>query len=636
MSYKGVGGMELALAKLFGDGCVLQSDMPLTIWGWGVPGSEVVVELQRRRSTTRVDETGSWQAIVEPLASGGPFELSVSDSAGNSLRRTCYVGEVFLCGGQSNMELPMSWVRQEYPEEFSRLEDPLLRQYKVTPHYDFQGPVTDHEEGSWSGSDPDHLGGFSAVGYFFGRELRRRLNVPIGLMNVSLGGSPIESWMDRDTLSSFPSAVEALNPYLGEGVAEAKSACSIARIKQWHRELALRAQSEDELSWNNIELPNNFDCVGLTHWSGIIELRKTIYLRRDQAGLPAMLRLGTMVDADETWLNGHHLGGRDNRYDLRDYRIGENVLREGANEIRIRLTCEHGFGRVTPDKRLELRVGGECVDLSGAWRYAVVAQADEECPYEDFVRWKPIGLYNAMLSVCTRYALRAVLWYQGESNTGDGAAEYRRMLTAMIGLWRRRWNQERLPFLIVQLPNIDIDCVEDGGWPVVREAQWQVSCDVDDVATVVTLDAGEHNDLHPVRKRPVGERLCDAAMQLVYERDSDCPQPCLTGVRMEGDDVVLSFANQHISRMKADGALLDSITLSTIDGESPGEFSFHWADGLDVPVEARIDGCHIRLRRPDRRPDEIRYAWRNNPERGLLCNEKGSLLTPLRVAFPRD
>ncbi|QOL34636.1 sialate O-acetylesterase [Bifidobacterium lemurum] len=628
--------MELVLAKLFGDGCVLQSDMPVTIWGWGVPGSEVVVEVQHRRSSALVDATGAWQVVVEPLMAGGPFELSASDGEGGSLRRTCYVGEVFLCGGQSNMELPMSWVSREYPEEFSKPDDPLLRQYKVSPRYDFQGPVVDHEEGSWSGVDADHLGGFSAVAYFFGRALRRHLGVPVGLMNVSLGGSPIESWMDRETLSSFPSALEVLNPYLGDGVAEAKSASSLARIRRWHDALELRAKPEDELSWHDIELPNAFDCVGLSDWNGVLELRKTIHLRRDQAGMPAMLRLGTMADADETWMNGRRLGGHDNRYELRDYRIDENVLREGTNEIRVRLTCEHGSGRVTPGKRLELRVDGECVDLSGAWRYAVATQADTECPYEDFVRWKPTGLYNAMLSVCTRYALRAVLWYQGESNTGDGASEYRRMLTAMIGLWRRRWNQDRLPFLIVQLPNIDIDCVEDGGWPVVREAQWQVSCDVDDVATVVALDVGERNDLHPVRKRPIGEQLCDAALQLVYGEDVGCSQPCLTDVCVEGDDVVLSFANRHISQKKAGGASFGPITLSTVDGRSPGEFSFHWDDGLDVPTEARIDGCHIRLRRPNRRPDEIRYAWRNNPERGLLCNERGSLLTPLRVAFPRD
>ncbi|WP_238567067.1 sialate O-acetylesterase [Bifidobacterium reuteri] len=569
--------------------------------------------------------------------------------------REVYVGEVYLCAGQSNMELPMAWVKPEYPSEFEREPDTLLRQYKVVPQYDFEGPRHDHEQAGWSVCDEQGVSGFSAIGYFFGRMLREHLGVPVGLLNVSLGGSPIESWMSAESLQDFPEILQKLQPYAGKGVAEERSRKSIAARDHWYQQLGYdqaphtgswlplgqwdwrHDKSVDAdpklLQWCPMSLPNFFSDQGLSGFRGELELRKTVYLPASAAGRPALLQLGTMSDAEHTWLNGQLLGGRTNQYEPRDYDIPAGVLREGRNELLIRLVCEHTAGRVTPGKSMTLTVGDDVRDLGGVWQYAVRHQADQDCPWEDFARWKPVGLYNAMLAPCMLYRVRAVLWYQGESNTGGFAPLYQDMLADLIDSWRNGWNQKRLPFLIVQLPNFAIDCIgEDGGWPVVREAQWKVARMVPDAATVVTLDAGDWNDLHPAHKKTIAERLFQAARQLVYGESLPVRQPQLTEAKVSDGSVVLAFGDYPIASNKGDAAAGSVPSrISTIDGHEPGEFAFVWSDGGTVSANASIEGSHITLPMPNRTPDELRYAWRNNPDDGLLCNEYGVLVAPFRL-----
>lgn len=646
----------LHLPKLLDNGCVLQSSMPITIWGWATSGEIVSVSVQGQSVSSAVAEDGSWSVSLEALETGGPYVLNISASSEEQVSRQVYVGEVYLCTGQSNMELPMAWVGEEYAAEFEREPDLLLRQYKVVPCYDFNGPCADHEEAGWTACDEQGLPGFSAVGYFFGRLLRKHLGVPVGLLNVSLGGSPIESWMDKQSLEAFPEVLRTLQPYLGEGVASERSANSIMARDQWYQHLGYAESPKadrplplgqwpwarigkntdsygiDEKCWRTIELPNFFAAQGLNGFRGELELRKTVYVPACAAGRPAKLRLGTMTDADHTWINGYLLGGRTNQYEPRDYHIAAGMLREGSNELRIRLVCEHDTGRVTPGKAMTLTIGDDVFDLSGAWRYAVVREVKSDCPGEDFVRWKPTGLYNAMLAPCFFYRVRAALWYQGESNTGDFAPLYRDMLVSMIELWRRQWNQDRLPFLIVQLPNFAIDCIEDGGWSVVREAQWQVAQIVHDAATVVTIDAGDWNDLHPAHKKPIAQRLFQAARQLVYGESVTVRQPVLAEARIVNGAVVLSFSDYPISSCLCDAAShISPSQLNTVDGCEPGEFMFFWADGSQAPAKAAIVDNQVMIRLPGRMPTELRYAWRNNPSTGLLCNENGTMVSPLRV-----
>ena len=657
--------MTLRLPKLLDDGCVLQAEHAVRIWGWADAGSGITVDFEGCGATVESDSVdGSWCVSLPPLHAGGPFVLHVESSSGECLERSCYVGEVFLCSGQSNMELPMAWVKADYLQEWNREPDPLLRQYKVIPDYDFAGPRQDHERASWYGCSAETLGDFSALAYFFGRRIRELLNVPVGLLNVSLGGSPIESWMDADSLQDFPEALAELESYLGEGVARRKSADSVAARDSWYQTLGYggaadahhepipliawdcpesKSETSADVNWRNIELPGWYGDLGLADFRGEIELRKTVFLPDCVEDRPALLRLGTMNDADHTWVNGVLVGGRSNVYEPRDYELNAGILHAGANEIRIRLVVERPGGRVTPGKPMTLAVDDETFDLSGTWQCAMIQRAERDCPFEDFVRWKPTGLYNAMLAPCFPYAVRAALWYQGESNTGDRATQYGSELEALIGLWRGKWQQPDMPFLLVQLPNFSIDAIEDGGWPILREQEWMVAEKLEHVTAVVTLDAGEGNDLHPHNKKLIADRLFEATRTHVYGQNAK-PQPRVVSMNVENgllrircDQAAAGACANEVARCgdvaRCNGSVQSQgLRLHTLDGKAPGEITFFWSDsGTAAHTEAWIDGDCVVTRLPNRKPDEVRYAWCNNPQSGLLCDENGTLLPPFRL-----
>lgn len=392
-------------------------------------------------------------------------------------------------------------------------------------------------------------------------------------------------------------------------------------MNRWYEDLRIReaeSRSED-LGHGTLELPAFLKDADprLTGFRGVIHLRRTVTLPAYAAGQSAALHLGAMVDSDETFVNGVKVGQSEHQYLSRDYMVPEGVLKAGCNEIDVRLVVEHGTGRVTPGKHMHLDMGDDSYNLDGTWTYAIGACADTDCPGEDFVRWKPLGLYNGMTATCAGYTARAALWYQGESNTGDVADDYGRMLAAMIGCWRRAWGQERLPFLIVQLPVFSIDGVEDGGWPLVRKHQWEASGLIEDVATVVALDAGNWNDLHPWNKSVVADRLFAAAQRLVYGKDDAPRSPESIDVRLADGRLTITFD---------DGT--GDCGLDTLDGADPGEFELVWEDGSRQAVPASIDGNTVVIAVPWRRPTAVRYAWRNAPNRGLLCGSNGLPVPP--------
>ena len=610
-----------SLNPLFGEGCVLQSGMPANVWGVGEPDRRIEVRVHGTAATATVGDDGAWRVQLGPLEPGGPYRLEVRVDGG-VIAHDVYAGEVFVCAGQSNMEYQMEFLRWRYPSEYAREPDPLLRHCKVPVRFDFHGPRRDFDEPvRWVGAAPDTLDEFTGVGYFFGRMVRAWLGVPVGLLNITLGGSPIESWMDEETLAAWPKALADLEPYRDDEVARTRSEESIAAMNRWYEDLRIREteSGREDLGHGTLELPAFLKDADprLNGFRGVIHLRRTVTLSAYAAGHAAALHLGAMVDSDETSVNGVKVGQSEHQYLSRDYMVPEGVLKAGRNEIDVRLVVEHGTGRVTPGKHMHLDMGDDSYDLDGTWTYAIGARVDTDCPGEDFVRWKPLGLYNGMTATCAGYAARAALWYQGESNTGDVADDYGRMLAAMIGCWRRAWGQERLPFLIVQLPVFSIDGVEDGGWPLVRKHQWEASGLIEDVAAVVTLDAGNWNDLHPWNKSVVADRLFAAAQRLVYGKDDAPRSPESIDVRLADGRLTITFD---------DGT--GDCGLDTLDGADPGEFELVWEDGSRQAVPASIDGNTVVIAVPWRRPTAVRYAWRNAPNRGLLCGSNGLPVPP--------
>ncbi|KFI59608.1 sialate O-acetylesterase [Bifidobacterium gallicum] len=808
----------LRLPVLFGDGCVLQRDVPIKIWGWGTPGAQIEVTLGPMCQTVIVEEEGTWEAWFEPLRANecvsliaqsfvstvgalgdddisavqaskrrrrGPVNYSVEEErrfreavakmdllpnaklamhrAGlcmtETLQRTCYVGEVFVCSGQSNMELPVSWTWRDDPA-LLQWEDPLLRQCKIMPDHCFEGPLGEPRSVVWEPYEGQHRRRFTTVGAWFGRALRRLLGVPVGLLNISLGGSPVESWMDKATASSFPHLAESIAQFRFTDKAEQLAQDSIVEQERWRQHCVQQRLEDQDLKWHDVVLPGDLasQLPALDGYHGELTLKRIVRLPErislaDYETLPALLDLGTMTDADETYVNGVKVGESFDRYTPRSYEVPAGTLRAGDNVIEVRLRIEGDDARVAIGKRLELRIGDGLVDvddieefweskepkrlarrlslvgvphvvpdrrrqaakqaareehaalwdlcndivevdgrpldgleeptknriiqhdfsqslqvvnLNGAWQCAMSSAMPDACPQQVFINWKPMALFNAMLAPCFDYAVRAVLWYQGESNTGPDSKWYQAMLEAMIKLWRANWNVDRLPFFIVQLPELLTECADDGGWPTVREAQWRImdaytgqplysldACDeygneggagddvpqepqdvsgaVSDVATIVALGCGDPYDLHPVHKREIAERLAHAAMCFVFGSEDDKPTPVAVGIDWQQNDngwVPIAVEADTLHQGYASRSPWTGV-LFTEDGMAPLGFEWILRDGTSVPTQACINQGQLMVQLPDAdREDllELRYAWSRNPHDGLVM---GSTITPM-------
>lgn len=629
--------MQLQVSPLFGAGAVIQSGQTFPVWGNAPAGTQVSVWIDNATSQqTQADSSGVWRVTLPACKAGGPYALHVA-SGNENIENQIYAGEVFVLAGQSNMEFEMANLHWRYPTEFSLAPDPLLRHCKIPVYFNFHEPQTSFQEPiSWKGAQSDTLDEFSGIGYFFGKTLRRMLDVPVGLLNITLGGSPVESWMDEESLSKWPDALEALRPYLDDSYAQNRIESTVAAGKAWYDSLQLEKSDAvaladarnalsslpQALSWQPIELPNflKHEDPKFASFKGSLYLRRTFSVPRYAQGKAAELHLGAMVDSDTTWINGVAVGNSEHQYLSRDYSVPQDVLEAGINTIVVRLVSEHGNARVTPGKRMHIDIGDDCINLAGSWQVAVGHAAESECPVEDFVRWKPLGLYNSMVAPCAGYPVKAVLWYQGESNTGDTAGTYAARLTDMIASWRRAWGQKRLPFLLVQLPEFSIDGVEDGGWPTVRDQLRQVSAKMPDVGLAIALGAGEWNDLHPLNKSLVADRLIVQAQRVIYDDCDAEDNPYIISAHYDelGTSIVVTVSNGR-----------NDLQLTTMDGADPGEFVVEWADGSCSLLEAKVtSSTTVSIKAPYRKAVRVRYAWRNAPSRGLLCSKSGIPVSP--------
>ncbi|NEG69530.1 sialate O-acetylesterase [Bifidobacterium choloepi] len=649
----------MRLSSLFADGCVLQQGVPVPVWGTGHPGKRFVVTVQGGSVEDVVSEDGHWRVEIGPLDAGGPFVLDVMVDGAVVAERVVYVGEVVICAGQSNMELPVSWVAADYPSML-RCDDPLLHQCKIGVAYDFDGPRDEPVSAPWTSYEGTARGDFTAVGAYVGLALRRWLGVPVGLINMTLGGSPVESWLDRPTVAAHPEFAELLATYSSTAEANRLSAESLEAQGEWRREEERRRRPADMLAWSAVRLPGDLaaQLPELSGFHGELLLRKRFTLPADRENWPTttgLMRLSTMTDRDETAVNGVVVGSSGDRYCLRDYVVPAGVLRGGLNEITVRLSIDGDDARVALGKRMTLAVRGDesgcccacggddmVIDLEGPWECAVLASMDESCPAEDFVRWKPTGLFNAMTAPVAGYAARAVLWYQGESNTGEPTSRiYGELLADLTTLWRREWGQSRLPFVVVQLPELAIDVADDGGWPAVRDAQWKASLTLDDVATVVTLGRGDPYDLHPVNKQDVAALVFEVLRDLAYGDNHGRPMPYAYGAELattaDGEwQLIVKFAEVTF---RGGRRTVNSFagTLTSLDGCGRCELMVSYADHQSRHVSASVAGDSLHVRWHDdgaEAPVEVAYNWINNPHDNLVASQDGMIVPPFRLSIP--
>ncbi len=650
----------LRLHKLFQNGCVLQQGSQCRIWGWSDPLEEVRLSVEALqepdqeknkmgsvccRAQVTADANGLFALTLETPSAGGPYRMRVKNSGGDeAVLDEVYVGEVFVCAGQSNMELPMSRVRERFPEEFQNGGAPDVHEYKVTEHYDFDGPLEDHVQAEWRACAGEKLPEVSAFAYFFGKALVKAKKTPVGILNLSLGGSPAEAWMSREGLHEWPEAIECAERYRDGDFCRDLAEREAREEENWQREIVRMEEKSISAPWRAATLPGQLKDWGLEDFCGCIYLRRTFEAPEDCLQCDGLLRFGTLVDSDTIYINGTCVGETTYRYPPRRYRVPAGLLHEGENEILIRLVCRTGEGRSTAGQPTEIvwedeTKGMRRVSLAGAWEYQVRAVC-KTAPAQTFVSWMPTGLFHGMAAPCLPYRVRGVIWYQGESNDSRPQT-YAAVLRDLIRDWRSCWQQERLPFVVIQLPNCGVDVAPDDAWPQVREAQ-RLAGELQDVAVTVNLDVGEDNDLHPRDKKTVAERAACAVRAMIYKEDIAWKAPEVCGWEIQKTRGAKGMQGQGSGaccvRLRFDGRVALRLRPEAQDApDNPHLFELASGDGVYRPASARVEGEYVLLQAEGTTdPEYVRYAWSRAPGATLLYGENGFCVGPFRLCLKKQ
>ncbi|MCX6144743.1 MAG: sialate O-acetylesterase [Ignavibacteriales bacterium] len=620
---------QVRLPRLISDGMVLQRDVPVKLWGWAANHEKISVVFHDSVYQTTANDKGEWTVGLSGLKAGGPFTMTVN--ASNTLIiKDIMIGDVWVCSGQSNMELPVKRVSWKYETEIAKSENPYIRHFAVPQKYDFNTPKNDFESGKWESANLKSVLNFSAVAYFFAAELYERYHVPIGLINASLGGSPAESWVSEDAIKEFAVHYKEAQRFKDPAVISQIEHQDKVRIDAWYRQLRQKDEGYinlvrpwfepevDTAGWSFMKVPGYWAGTKLVAVNGVVWFRKEFDVPSSMVGQPALLILGRIVDADSVFVNGVFVGTTSYQYPPRRYDIPLNVLREGRNTIVVRVISNIGNGGFVPDKSYEILSAGQTIDLKGNWHFRLGAVM-EPLASQTFIRWKPIGLYNAMLSPLLNYTIKGVAWYQGESNA-ERPLEYRELFPALIRNWRTKWNQGDFPFLFVQLPNFmeTKDQPSESNWALLREAQLR-TLSVPRTGMAVAIDIGEWNDIHPLNKKDVGKRLALAAEKVAYGDDAVVSSgPIYQSMKIDGNKIVLAFTSTG-SGLKARGGDLKSFAIAGADKR------FVWAT-------AKIEGNTVVVWNENiSEPMYVRYAWADNPAGANLYNKEGLPASPFRT-----
>ena len=540
------------------------------------------------------------------------------------------IGDVWICSGQSNMVHQMNIHDVTYAKDIAEANYPQIRHFWIPTLTNLQSPQDDLPTGSWKLAVGDDVRPFSAVAYFFARKIYEKYHVPIGLINASVGGTPIEAWTSEEGLKDF-SAMQAT-------IQKNKDTAYVNGLNRATFNNAARPQQIDlgmvgekkwfdvsynPKGWKTINIPGYWEDQGIKDLNGVVWFRKEINIPSAMTGKPARVFLGRIVDADVLYINGRQVGNTTYQYPQRRYYVPADVLKTGKNIFVIRVSNTAGKGGFVPDKPYCLFAGNDTIDLKGTWQYRVgeiyVPRSGSGGGGGINAGGQPTALYNAMIAPLINYTIKGFLWYQGETNTGR-AGEYAKLQPAQIIDWRNKWKQGELPFLYVQLPGfMDYNYLpSESGWAMLRESQLK-SLSVPNTAMAVAIDLGEWNDIHPDNKKDVGERLALAALKLAFNENIVHSGPIYQTSAIGGNKIIISFTNTGSG-------------LITNDGEEVGEFAVAGADKKFVWAKAKIEGDKIIVWNENvSSPMYVRYAWADNPVNPNLYNKEGLPASPFRT-----
>ncbi len=616
---------EIKPAKIFSSNMVLQQGIENKVWGWADKNEKITISINGKDVKTRADKEGKWSAKLPSMEYGGPYTMTISGK--NQVQFTnVMIGEVWVCSGQSNMEFPVSGVINA-KEEIANAGFPEIRLFTV-PKKAAKNPVEDMESGEWTVCSPASVADFSAVGYFFGRKIHKDLNVAVGLINTSWGGTVAETWTSSETIKKDSDFVESwhelqkadLSNYEASLKERINSVIAGLPNKDNGLELNYNKAAFDDSNWKTIKAPKLWEEQGYRGLNGIAWYRKSIILNKKQAESGIVLSLGKIDDYDVCWVNGVEVGAT-NVYNVdRVYTVPASILKEGENTIAIKITDAGGGGGLySPARDVYFTSGNTKISLAGDWKikFTEVTPETNALNPNDY----PTLLFNGMVSPIIPFGIKGVIWYQGESNSLK-AHQYRRIFPNLITDWRNHWQLGDFPFLWVMLANYTepVEKPSESTWAELREAQ-AMTLKLPKTGMASAIDIGDAMDIHPKNKQDVGKRLALNALKVAYGKDIICAGPTYQCMKVEGSKVVVSFSNTGSGlTVKNKYGYINGFSLAGADGK------FYWAEGT------LLNNNSIELQSKDvAMPVAVRYGWADNPDDLNLYNSEGLPAIPFRT-----
>jgi len=619
---------DIKLPGIIADNMILQRNMSNKIWGWADSGEKITIVINNQSYKTTSDASGKWLIKLNPSEAGGPFTMQVSGKNSIIINNILF-GDVWICSGQSNMEWKMKWLGDTYKIEIETANNPNIRLVDIANEYDVQVREDAKINKTWSQVNSENLPEFSAIAYFFAKNLYEKYKVPIGLISSEWGGTVAEAWMSYEGLSEFPNYISAINKLKTYNNDEIKKQAQ-EKYTVWKNTIVEKDKlSKDWIKptyntndWKKLNLPGLWESQGL-NIDGIVYFKREFSLSPSEIKNTIILTIPGIDDIDTTFINGVQVGTTTGYDKERKYIIDPKILKSGSNTIIIKAWDTGGGGGIYGDeKKFIINTNSKIIPLAGEWKYKI-SVSDKDVPPNPTVSTgfpnQPTVLYNSMIYPIINYGIKGAIWYQGESNAGK-AYEYRKLFADLIKDWRKSWNIGDFPFLYVQLANFKkaVNQPAESDWAELREAQ-NMALNLSNTGQAVIIDIGDPDNIHPKNKADVGKRLALNAMKVAYSDNKIIfSGPTYKSLNIVGNSIKLSFDNV--------GSGLE------VKGNELKYFEIAGSDKKFVWAQAKIENNEIIVWNDKiKNPVAVRYAWADNPEGCNLYNKDGLPASPFRT-----
>ena len=632
---------KVVLPSVFSDNMVFQQKTNAAIWGKADAGKTITIKTSwnGKTYTGKTDANGNFKVTLATPSYGGPYNVTISDGEAMTLNNVL-IGDVWVCSGQSNMEMPLEgWGKiVNYEQEIKEANYPNIRLLQGV-HVTSNTPLDDAKvtNNGWTPCTPKYIAEFSAVAYFFAREINKKTGIPIGLIHTSWGGTIAEAWTSAATLKTMPDFVQAVKQI--ENADQSGGQTYEQKMKNWMNMLAEKdaglkqlqpqwlSPSQDVSSWQSMTIPTVWEQAGMPGFDGIVWMRKNITIPQSWEGKELKVNLGTIDDTDLTYFDNELIGSGAGFITPRNYKVSGDKVKAGNHVITVRITDTGGEGGIWGAKGVMSLVSenGEKISLDGEWKYNIGLNLRDVAPMPTANDGpnRTTVLYNAMIHPYLQFPIKGAIWYQGESNA-DRANQYRTLFPTMITDWRKSWNQPNFPFYFVQLANFMKEEAQPvpSAWAELRDAQRQ-TLSLLNTGMAVAIDIGDAADIHPKNKQDVGLRLALIALAKDYGVKIPYSGPVYKSQQKTGNSIKLTFTAADGGLKAKDGAELKGFAIAGADQK------FHWAT-------ATIKGNQIIVSSPDvANPVAVRYAWANNPVCNLV-NGAGLPASPFKTDTWKD